>query len=155
MKRRYLLVISFLLVIIDQVIKSIIIQKMDFNQSISVIKNFFSLTLIKNEGVAFGLLDKMPEVTFTLSFCIVIIIFIEVLKKKNFTKMQIIYISMIVGGAIGNLIDRLRYSVVIDYLDFKIFGYNFPIFNFADTLIVIGVIIYIIDIFRGEKNDIR
>lgn len=155
MKRRYLLVISFLLVIIDQVIKSIIIQKMDFNQSVSVIKNFFSLTLIKNEGVAFGLLDKMPEVTFTLSFCIVIIIFIEVLKKKNFTKMQIIYISMIVGGAIGNLIDRLRYSVVIDYLDFKIFGYNFPIFNFADTLIVIGVIIYIIDIFRGEKNDIR
>jgi len=78
--------------------------------------------------------------------------------KKNFNqdKLNKIAFSLVIGGSIGNLIDRIVRGYVVDFIDFKIFGYNFPIFNLADTFITIGVIILIIIAFRKEDtNDNR
>lgn len=68
--------------------------------------------------------------------------------------MQIIY-GILLGGIIGNLIDRIIYGYVIDYLNFNIFGYNFPVFNFADICIVISIFIIIIEILKGDKNAVQ
>ena len=75
-------------------------------------------------------------------------------KIKNIKTVEFISYSVLIGGIIGNLWDRLKYGKVIDYLDFKIFGYNFPVFNFADICIVISVILLLIDalIDKGEGN---
>ena len=79
-----------------------------------------------------------------------IFIFFEIKKIKKLDKFDIIGYSLLTGGIIGNLIDRIIYGYVIDYLDFYIFNYNYPVFNFADISIVIGVIIVII--FRREDK---
>ena len=75
-------------------------------------------------------------------------------KNKIEGKVNKIALSLVIGGSIGNLIDRILRGAVIDFIDVKIFGYNFPIFNLADTFIVIGVFLLIIEMFRKEhKND--
>ena len=72
-------------------------------------------------------------------------------KKENYNKYEIIGYSLLLSGAIGNLIDRIIYGYVIDYLDFRILGYNYPIFNFADMCIVIGLVLIII--FGGKYGN--
>ena len=72
--------------------------------------------------------------------------------KENINK---IALSLVIGGSIGNLIDRIVRGAVVDFLDFKIFGYNYPIFNLADTFIVLGVFLLLIGNTGGNKNDNR
>ena len=72
--------------------------------------------------------------------------------KENINK---IALSLVIGGSIGNLIDRIVRGAVVDFLDFKIFGYNYPIFNLADTFIVLGVFLLLISMFRKDKNNDR
>ena len=76
----------------------------------------------------------------------------HLLKKEVLTRQTSIYYGMLIGGIVGNLIDRLVFGYVIDYLDFYIFGYNYPIFNLADVLIVISVILIIIFSFKGKNE---
>ena len=78
---------------------------------------------------------------------------ISYIKKNNIqNKLELVSISLIIGGSLGNLMDRVIRGYVIDFLDFKIFNYNFPIFNLADTFIVIGVILLLLKEIRKENN---
>ena len=77
------------------------------------------------------------------------------LKNKKFSWFNIIFYSLLIGGILGNLFDRIIYGYVVDYLDFYIFGYNFPIFNVADMCIVVAVILAMIDIIRSENDEVR
>ena len=78
---------------------------------------------------------------------------IHYIKKNNIqNKLELVSISLIIGGSLGNLMDRVVRGYVIDFLDFKIFNYNFPIFNLADTFIVIGVILLLLKELRKENN---
>ena len=83
---------------------------------------------------------------------IIIFIGIYVYKNKINSKVEQFGYSVILGGAIGNFVDRIVYGYVIDFLDFNILGYDFPIFNFADTFIVIGVFLLVISSFGVRKN---
>ena len=75
------------------------------------------------------------------------------LLKDVKTKLDIISYSLLIGGIVGNLFDRIFYKEVIDFLSFNIFGYMFPVFNLADTFICIGIFIIIIKLLKGEKNE--
>lgn len=141
MKR--IILISILTLIIDIISKQLVLNLMIEYQSINIIPGFFNLTLAKNTGIAFSFLEgKLPLII--IMTMIIILIILKYLKHSNPNKYESICYGLIIGGAIGNLLDRIIYHYVIDFLDFKIFNYSFPIFNLADTAIVIGVILLII-----------
>lgn len=144
---------SIILLIIDIVIKLIISNKLIFNQSIKVINNFFYITYVKNTGVAWSILSGKINLIIVITLIIIAILIIYIFNKKSYSVLEIISYSMILSGSIGNLIDRIIYGYVIDYLDFVIFKFNFAIFNLADAAIVIGAILLIV--FEGSDNDGR
>ena len=149
MKR--IILISTLTLILDILTKQLVINLMIENQSISLIKDFFSLTYAKNTGVAFSFLEgNVPLIIIITS--IIILLILKYIKDTVQNKYEIICYGLIIGGAIGNLIDRICYGYVIDFLDFNLFGYPFPIFNIADTAIVIGIFSLIILSFIEDKK---
>lgn len=150
MKKIYLL-ISILVIFIDQLIKYFIMNNLKLYESISIIPNFFDITFLKNDGGAFSLL---PSARWLFIICAIIVAFllIRYIIKENINKsFELITYSLIIGGVLGNMIDRIFYGNVIDYISFKIFNYNAPVFNFADMCIVIGALMLCIIIIRGDK----
>lgn len=146
-------IISLVVLIIDIISKRLVMNYMFSDMSISVIDNFFSLTYAKNEGIAFSLLDGYVDLI-VVGTLVVICLIIKYVRDNVTKASEMVGYSFIIGGAFGNLLDRVMYGYVVDFLDFKIFGYNYPIFNLADTFIVIGVFILIILSFRevGDSN---
>ena len=149
MKR--IMLISTLTLIIDILTKQLVINLMIENQSISLIKDFFSLTYAKNTGVAFSFLEGNVSLIIIIT-SIIILLILKYIKDTVQNKYEIICYGLFIGGAIGNLIDRICYGYVIDFLDFNLFGYPFPIFNIADTAIVIGIFSLIILSFIEDKK---
>lgn len=148
-----ILPISLLLIVIDQIVKILVINKMALQQSIIVINNFFNITYVRNTGAAWSILSGNVLLLIMISVLALVTIYYYLIKDKDLNKIDIVSYSMLVGGIIGNLIDRIVHGYVIDYLDFKIFNYNFPIFNIADTLIVISIIIIGISLIVGEYRE--
>jgi len=152
-----IIILSIILFIVDQISKILAVKLIDINHSIEVIKNFFYLTYTHNTGAAFSILMGKRIFLILIAVVILIAIFNYLRKNKIESKVEKIAFSLVIGGSIGNLLDRIVRGYVIDFLDFKIFGYNFPIFNLADTFIVIGVfLLLIITLTRKEvKHDNR
>ena len=142
-------IIAFFICLIDFCSKKIIINLMNVNASIKVIDNFFYLTYVKNNGAAWGILEN-KRILLLIITVIVLFLINKTINKEKLSKLENIAFGMIIGGIMGNLIDRIFLSYVIDFLDFKIFGYDFPVFNLADTFIVIGVILIIIMTIRKD-----
>jgi len=140
-KKVYL--ISLIGLIIDFFTKLFISSKLSLGQSKTIINNFFSLTLVHNKGAAWGLLFNKVNLLLVISV-IFLVIFIYMIEKNELKKYEEISYGLILSGVVGNMIDRLFRGYVIDFLDFNIFGYNYPVFNIADTLIVTGVIIVVV-----------
>ena len=153
MKRKVYL-LSILFFILDLISKLVIVNNMTLYKSINLIPNFFNLTYVKNTGAAFSILRgrQIFLIILAISILLAIIIF---LKKENLNNLKIIYYSLLIGGIIGNLFDRIIYNSVIDFLDFKILGYDAPIFNLADTFIFIGVMLIIYESIKGGLNGNR
>ncbi len=145
---------TFLFVLIDQVIKSIVTFNMSVFDSITVIKNFFNITYVQNKGAAFSILEGHSWLFIILAIVALNLIYFFFLKEKELEKYEVILYSLLISGILGNLIDRVMFGYVIDFLDFTIFGYDFAIFNLADTFIVISVIIIVILSFLEEKNEV-
>lgn len=145
--------LSIILLIIDQLSKILIIKYIDINHSMELIKNFFYLTYTHNEGAAFSILTGQRLFLILIAVIILIILFNYLKKNKVEGKIDRLAFSLIIGGSLGNLFDRIVRGYVVDFLDFKIFGYNFPVFNLADTFIVIGVLLLLITLTRKEHNN--
>ena len=148
-----ILPISLLLIVIDQIVKILVISKLALQQSITIINNFFNITYVRNTGAAWSILSGNVLLLIMISVLALVTIYYYLIKDKDLNKIDIVSYSMLIGGIIGNLIDRIVHGYVIDYLDFKIFNYNFPIFNIADTLIVISIIIIGISLIVGEYRE--
>lgn len=137
---------------IDQFIKNIIINVLSVGESVSIIKNFLSITYVRNSGAAFSILESNTILLILISIFALIFIF-NYLSKDKLNSFESVLYGILSGGICGNLFDRIVYRSVIDYLDFNIFGYRFPIFNFADTLIVISMFLIIITM-KDDKNEV-
>ena len=122
------------IIVLDQISKHMVKSQFMLNESIAVIENIFHLTYVRNFGAAFGILkhQKMFFVLLTTTVLIGIIVFIR--KQSNIHSLVKWSLSLVVGGAVGNLIDRVVYGYVIDFFDFPIW----PVFNIADMAIVVG-----------------
>lgn len=146
----YLLVL--VVIGLDQLTKGIIVAKMSEYDQITVIDHFFYITSHRNRGAAWGILQD--QMIFFYIITLIVIIGIIYFYHKQ-VKGQIgftIALSFILGGAIGNFIDRLFRKEVVDFLDFIIFRYDYPIFNVADSFLVIGVSLFILFTFLDERK---
>jgi signal peptidase II len=137
--------------LLDQLTKSIIIYHFPKNTSLPVIPGFFDLYHVHNEGAAFGLFHGNP-ILFFLAVSLLAIGFIlyYFIKLERDHLLLAAALSLILGGALGNLIDRLRHGFVVDFLRLYINDYSWPTFNVADIAIVFGVAIFALDIIRTE-----
>ncbi|WP_459076781.1 signal peptidase II [Herbivorax alkaliphila] len=145
----WILIIIFVIAL-DQFTKYLVINNIEIGASITMIEKFFYLVHWRNKGAAWGIMQDRTIILIVMT--ILISIFLVFYMYKNNNKVLRISLSMILGGAIGNLIDRvLRPEGVVDFLNFYIFSYNFPAFNVADTFITVGTIIlgiYILFIYK-------
>lgn len=149
---KYYLVALFV-IILDQVTKYIVATQMKIHHSVEVIPGFFYFTSHRNSGAAWGMLQGQMWLFYIVTVVVVIVIIYYMTIYKHQYPLLNIGLALILGGAIGNFIDRVRIQEVIDFLDFNIFGYDFPIFNVADSALTIGVILVIILIIYDEfKN---
>ena len=145
MKYLILLTSSSAIAALDQASKIYIHTHFELGESIKIIGGFFNFTYVRNAGGAFGLFRNSNDVIQTVLFLIfpliaVYLIFSILRKIKNKDILSIISLSLIFGGAIGNLIDRIRFQYVIDFLDFHLpNGLAWPTFNLADSFIVVGI----------------
>lgn len=139
---------------VDQLTKYLVVTKMTLGQSIPLIDNFLYITSHRNEGAAWGILQgKM--MFFYLITLIVIGVVIVWLTRLDFKKdkLLVIALALILGGALGNFIDRVSYQHVVDFIDTYIFGYDFPIFNVADSALCIGVVLMALDAILDMKRN--
>ena len=132
------------LVFIDQISKYWILSFLELGESFNLLP-FLDLTLIFNSGIAFGLLDNLGNLGSWLLYLLVtsIIIYFTYLTLKAESKTESLIMLLILSGGLGNVIDRTIYGYVVDFIHFNFNGYSFYVFNFADSLITIGAVLYI------------
>lgn len=150
MKKVY--IIALISLIIDQIVKILVSNYLILGQTTKIINNFFYLTYVQNTGAAFSILIGYRYILIIITLIFLYYLYKYTKKQTNPNKLAILSHGLLLGGIIGNLIDRIIYGYVIDYLDFMIFNYNFPIFNLADTFIVIGCIILVINSYAKGEN---
>jgi len=150
-----LTVVTLFSLFVDQLTKVYIDRAMDLHQSIPVINELFSITYIRNKGAAFGFLAntsyRLPFFIF-ISIVAVFVILFAYRKLRGDQKLAQVSLALILSGAVGNLIDRVRLGEVIDFLDVYWKSYHWPAFNIADSAICVGVFFLAIDMLREESR---
>ena len=144
-------IIATIILIIDQVSKSLMEIYFNLNESVVLIKNFWAITVVHNTGGAWSVFSDYSFI-FVIASIVALIILVRFMYhfKKN-TRNSFAF-ALTCSGIISNLADRIFLGYVRDFLDFTIFGYDYPVFNIADVAIVIGVILLIIAIIKGEDH---
>lgn len=145
--RKKVYIFSFIFFIID-LLSKILVTNIDINMPYKIINNFFYIDLITNTGAAFSILSGSCFLFIIIAIGILFYIDRFIVTDVN----HFLYLSLIIGGIIGNLFDRVAYGKVIDFLSFRFGSYYFPIFNLADTFICVGVFLLITDYIRSDKN---
>ena len=149
---RKIFAISIIVFIIDQVSKNVLSAILTLNKDVEIVKDFFYITLTNNYGAAWSILEN-KTILIIIGTLIALVIIYKFMYSFKMNKRNIIAFGILTGGILGNLIDRIIHGYVIDFLNFKIFGYNFPVFNIADVAIVCGIFLLIYAIIKGEDKD--
>ncbi len=158
-RRNYTLIIwpALAVILLDQISKLAVTHYLRLHESVSVVEGFFNLVHVRNRGMAFGLMNR-PDFNFGSYFLIVasigaiIFLLIWFIKLKEDDRRMISGFSLVLGGAFGNLIDRIRYREVVDFLDFYVGSYHWPAFNVADSAITIGTLLVALSLVFSDKK---
>ena len=145
---------TLITLVLDQLIKIGLLFFMSYGESITVINGFFNITLIGNTGAAFSILSSNTVLLILISIVVLNVLYFFFIQEQKLDNFEQISYGLLIGGIMGNLIDRVLHMQVIDYLDFTFFGYNFPVFNLADIAIVVSMILIAIQIIKGDKNEV-
>lgn len=147
----YLLVIVAI-VGLDQITKYLVATFLSLHTPKTIIPNFFSLYYTKNTGIAFSMLEGKQNLLIVVTIiALLAFIYLLIFDKKK-TKLETICLLMMLGGCIGNFIDRLSNGYVIDFFSFTFFGWDFAIFNIADIFLTVGAFLYIFMLIRSMIN---
>ena len=162
MKRKYwlLLIFSVVILLLDQWTKFMVVQKLPLYQRVKVIQGFFNLIHVRNTGGAFGIFGGEKGGLGSILFVVISLIAIGAivflfLKIKENEKILAFSFSLILSGAVGNLIDRLRYGEVVDFLDFHLSTSHWPAFNVADSAICIGIGLMALELLKGDRKKLK
>ena len=151
------LLIMVLVAVSDQLTKLWIVQQFTLHETLPVIPGFFNLTLLYNSGAAFGILSGLPMLwrqIFFISISAAAVIALVIMQRK-LGRQHVLYsisFGLISGGALGNMVDRVRWGAVADFLDFYIGKYHWPAFNVADSGITVGIALFILLQFWEERR---
>ena len=154
MKKKYLYIMLcvLLFILLDQVVKSLVVNLYDVGEASVVINNFFKIYYIRNYGAAFGIFSSNILLLIGITCVMIYYIIIEI-KNNIGNRLSIFSLILILSGAIGNLIDRVFRGYVVDFLSFTLLRKEMPIFNVADMFITIGVFLLIYSILRDGSYD--
>lgn len=160
MKNKYLWVgsVSGVVLLLDQLTKYIVEIRIRRYEIIAVIPGFFNLTHVRNRGAAFSILSNLPGVwrsAFFITVTLVAVAVIAVLIKKTHERLLVVAFSLIAGGAVGNVIDRIRYGEVVDFIQWYVKSFYWPSFNVADSAISVGVALLAIDMLLVKKTEVK
>ncbi len=160
MKKKYYQVGSIigLVLVLDQITKYIIMTQVKLHDSITVIPGFFNITHVRNKGAAFGLFSDLPDVwrsAFFITLTIIAVSALMVLIVKTSERLPVYSFSLIAGGALGNLVDRILYREVVDFVQWYVKSYYWPSFNVADSAITIGVVLLAIEMLFLSSTKIQ
>lgn len=153
LKRFYWVFLSVFLIVLDQISKLFVVKMIPEESSVVLIKDFFSLTHVRNDGAAFGMLSDHRWVFMVFTSVVVIGVIIALCSGKVKNHWGIVSLSLIVGGGIGNMIDRIFLEEVIDFFAFNFWGYQFAVFNVADIFVCCGTVILAFYIFLSRDFD--
>ncbi len=145
-------------IVLDQITKCAITSRFFMHESYPVINGFFNLVYVMNPGAAFGFLANAPEIFryifFTSITIVALVLILYYLVKSNPQSLMLVCaLTLIFAGAVGNLIDRLRFGAVVDFLDVYIWSAHWPAFNVADSAISIGAVLMIWDMIANRNKD--
>lgn len=144
-------VIAIFILLLDQISKSLIEIYFKLNESFVIVKDFFNITVAHNTGGAWSILNNHSYLFIIFSVIALIVLIRFMFQFKNNLRNNIAF-ACTVAGIMSNLADRLFLGYVRDFLDFTVLGYDYPIFNIADIAIVVGVLLLIVAIFKGEDK---
>ncbi|MFB9325402.1 signal peptidase II [Paenibacillus aurantiacus] len=151
--RFYYYWIALFVFVIDYVSKKVIESKLELHEIIPVIGDFFVVTSIRNRGAAFGILQEQRFFFIAITLIVVGAIVWYIHRNRNGRPLLLVGLGLVLGGAVGNFLDRAIYGEVVDFLQFTFGSYVFPIFNLADTGICVGVGLILLDSFLSMKNE--
>nr|WP_188648406.1 signal peptidase II [Marinithermofilum abyssi] len=143
--------IAVAVLLLDQVTKWFVLHRMELYESIPVWDDVFHITSHRNRGAAFGILQNQQWLFIGITVVVTAVLLVYIYRLRKEGAMMLWSLSLILGGAVGNLIDRVRFGEVVDFLDFRLIHY--PIFNVADSAIVIGVCLMVIVTLRQPARE--
>ncbi len=156
--RKYHILIAGLIVTLDRMTKWLVAQRITLHDSVDVIPGLFRLTHVQNQGAAFGLFSDSPsewKVAMLILFSVAALAVVTALLWRNGDALNAtaIALSLVFGGALGNLWDRVANGRVVDFLDFYVGSHHWPAFNIADSAIVVGALLLLSEIFLAPQEE--
>jgi signal peptidase II len=157
LKNKYLQVASIIGIVLalDQFTKYVVEARIRLHDVIIVVPGFFNLTHVRNKGAAFGILSNLPEFwrgAFFITVTIVAVAAIITLIVKTNERLSVYAFSLIAGGALGNVVDRIRYGEVVDFIQWYVKSYYWPSFNVADSAVTLGVVLLAVEMLFGTST---
>lgn len=160
MKNKYpwVALVAGAVIVLDQLTKYLVVQRFKLHENITVIPGFFDLTYVRNPGAAFGILAGAQgswRVAFFIVVSLAALAVIIILIRTSHDRLPLMAFALIGGGAVGNLIDRVRFGEVVDFIEWYYRSYHWPTFNIADSAITVGVALLAIDMLFPKKQEPR
>ncbi|MBT2654294.1 signal peptidase II [Bacillus sp. ISL-18] len=144
--------IAIFVILLDQFTKWLIVNNMFLGESITIINNVLYITSHRNRGAAWGILQGQMWLFYVITIVVIVAIMFYLHKAARGKMLLGVSLALMLGGAIGNFIDRVLRKEVVDFIHAYIFNYNFPVFNIADSALVIGVILLMIQMLLDERG---
>jgi len=156
--RKYHILIATLVVVLDRLTKWLVAARIGVSDSVDVVPGLFRLTHVQNQGAAFGLFSESPsewKLAMLILFSVEALAVVSALLWKNGNAMNAtaVALSLVFGGALGNLWDRVASGKVVDFLDFYMGSHHWPAFNIADSAIVVGALLLLSEIFLAPQEE--
>jgi signal peptidase II len=150
--------VSLAVLLLDQWTKGIVMRTFQIHESREVVSGFFDLTYVQNSGAAFGLFASVDSsvkaiVLNSVAVLVFLIVSAYAIRSSHKSVRLQVGLALILGGAVGNLLDRVRFTYVVDFLDLSISGHHWPAFNLADSAICIGVGLLFLDMLQKEEEE--
>ncbi|PLR97355.1 signal peptidase II [Bacillus sp. T33-2] len=145
-------IIALCVILLDQLTKWMIVKNLELGESIKVIEDFLYITSHRNRGAAWGILQGQMWFFYIITIIVVVGIVYYIQKAAKGKMLLGVSLGLMLGGAIGNFIDRVFRKEVVDFINTYIFGYDFPIFNIADSALVVGVALMMLQMLREERE---